>query len=308
MKTKTVAVIDVGTLKSKFEIREFDKDYKSKTIYKDKVLTVLGRDLDKNDNMIVEKAIVKTIDALNSFCTIMKEKHVDKYRAVTTEAIRKAKNSEEVLKRITQETGITLEEISQEEEAKIFFRSLSNDFPNETIASADIGGGSVQVVIGNGDQIFEIHNFKTGVYFLQENFSTTHHPTLMELENAKAYIKKELASLGQTKFKPTKLVYGSTNIIDFMQAMNLPLEELRKGSAHPYEVSLTDLFTLYEKIIQLSYEDRMPMFPEEPYYMWGADKALMNIFQISDYLSIKSVVPSNNNLSTGILLELAKSI
>ena len=67
------------------------------------------------------------------------------------------------------------------------------------------------------------------------------------------------------------------------------------------------LHPLYEKIIALSYEDRMPMYPEEPYYMWAADKALMNIFQICEYLKISKVIPSNNNISTAILYDLAKS-
>ena len=49
------AVIDVGTLKCKFEISEFSSDFDATTLYKDKQLTVLGRDLDKNDNQILER-------------------------------------------------------------------------------------------------------------------------------------------------------------------------------------------------------------------------------------------------------------
>ena len=42
------AVIDVGTLKSKFEVREFDESLNSFVIDCQKELTVLGRDLDKS--------------------------------------------------------------------------------------------------------------------------------------------------------------------------------------------------------------------------------------------------------------------
>ena len=48
----------------------------------------------------------------------------------------------------------------------------------------------------------------------------------------------------------------------------------------------------------------MPMYPEEPYYMWAADKALMNVFTIAEYLKIEEIVPSNNNISTGLFLSL----
>ncbi|MCX6808155.1 MAG: hypothetical protein NTW50_00615 [Candidatus Berkelbacteria bacterium] len=47
------------------------------------------------------------------------------------------------------------------------------------------------------------------------------------------------------------------------------------------------------------------MYPAEPYYMWAADKALMNVFQICDYLKIKKIVPTNNNISTAILYDLS---
>ncbi|MCS7091742.1 MAG: hypothetical protein NZM26_00100 [Patescibacteria group bacterium] len=54
------AVIDVGTLKSKFKVWEFDKNYSSKTLAREKELTVLGRDLDKTDGLIIRKAIDTT--------------------------------------------------------------------------------------------------------------------------------------------------------------------------------------------------------------------------------------------------------
>ncbi len=309
MNKKTVAVIDVGTLKSKLHIAEFDiaNPHNLKTIYKDKQLTVLGRDLDKTNEMIVKKVTNKTVAALKEFKEKMDSYGVVSYKAVTTEAIRKAKNSTQVLKQIKDQTDISLEVLTQEEEAEIYFRSVSSDFDNKLIATADIGGGSVQVVIGRGEEIYEIHKFKTGTYFLQENFSKTHHPTLEELNNAKKYIKKELSTLVESKYKPEMLVYGSTNIIDFMKAMNIKLYEINKlESKHPFKVNLSDLFGLYEKIVALSYEDRMPMYPQEPYYMWAADKALMNIFQISEYLQVKTIVPSNSNISMGLLFELAK--
>ena len=51
------AVIDVGTLKSKFEVREFDNSLRSCVLCREKELTVLGRDLDKTGGMIIRKAI-----------------------------------------------------------------------------------------------------------------------------------------------------------------------------------------------------------------------------------------------------------
>ena len=302
------AVIDVGTLKSKFEVREFDKNYSSKTLCREKELTVLGRDLDKTDGLIIRKAIDTTVEALGKFMKQIDEFGVHNYKAVTTEAIRKAKNAKEVLKEIKNKTGVSLEVLSHDDEARIYFNSVSKDFPEKTIAVSDIGGGSVQVVIGKDNKIYETHLFKTGTYFMQETLSKTHHPTKKELENAKKYVKNEMKTLAKTKLRPELLVYGTTNIIDFLKAMSVKLDKNNGASDHPLQTQLKRLYPLYERIIALPYEERMPMFPTEPYYMWSAENALINIFQISEFLGTNIIVPSNNNISSGILYELAKEV
>lgn len=145
------AVIDVGTLKSKFEVREFSYLFKSKVLSREKELTVLGRDLDKTNGEIIRKSIENTVEALIKFKNMMNKLKVDKYRAVTTEAIRKAKNSKQVLEEIKERTGILLEVLDHKNEAEIYFHSVSKDFPGKVIAVSDIGGGSVQVVIGKDE-------------------------------------------------------------------------------------------------------------------------------------------------------------
>ena len=307
MTKNNIAVIDVGTLKSKFEICQFDRAMNGKTLYKDKKLTVLGRDLDKTGNRIVDESIKSTIEALNEFKIKMVEYNVAKYRAVATEAIRRAINATDVLKQIKEGTGIELETLSHEDEAKILFRSISMDFPDKLIAVTDIGGGSVQVVIGINNTIKEVHLFKTGTYYLQEEFSTSHHPNTTELKNTMDYIKQALVILGESKYHPDLLVYGTTNIISFLKAMNIAMTKDKSSGAHPFSIDVSVLRPLYNRIIALSYEERMPMYPEEPYYMWAADKAIMNVLQICDYLNINKVVPSNNNISTAILYELAQT-
>jgi len=309
MSSVTTAVIDVGTLKAKFEVCTFDSNFTPQTLYKDKKLTVLGRDLEKNGNFIIEKSVKSTIEALKEYSKKICQHNVSVYKAVTTEAIRTAKNSEEVLNRIERETDIRLEKIGQEEEASIYFHSVSKDFPGQIIAVSDIGGGSVQVVIGKDQDIYSIHSFKTGTYFLQEKFSKSHpkhHPSKAELEQVKQYIKENLNELRNIKYKPELLVYGSSNIIDFLKVMNIKLVSRNKGSTlHPYRTCVENLIPAYEKIIKYNYEDRMPMYPEEPYYMWAADRALLNIFQIAENLAVTEVYPSNNNISSGLLYDLA---
>lgn len=301
------AVIDIGTLKIKFEICEFDSNFNFKTLYKEKYLTVLGRDLDKTNNMIIEKSVIKAINALKECKKKLEEYDVKLLKVVATDALRKAKNGDDVRKRIIDATGFTPQILSDREEGEIFFKALTKDFTDKTLCAVDVGGGSVQVIIGNKQEILFNKSFKTGTYYMQENFSDSHHPTEKELENAKKYIAKEMRELRNIKLNIDKVVYGSTNIIDFFKAMQIDMKNNKKYKDHPFSVNLERLKDLYEKIIAKSYEDRMEMFPAEPYYMWAADKALMNIFEVCKCLNVKNVIPTNYNISTGLHYLLALS-
>lgn len=306
MEKQKFALIDIGTLKIKFEIDEINKKLKRKIVYRTKELTVMGRDLPKTNGMIIEESIQKAINTLLVFKTVLEEHNVLHYKVIATEALRKAKNVNQVLSRIKGDTGFDVEIITANEEASILFESISRDFPNKTIAVVDVGGGSVQVIIGKDNEIFEIYPFKAGTYFMQEEFYLTHNPTLKEYQNAKAFLKKEFITLKKSKYKPEYIVYGTTNILDFMRAMNIPLEKLSSSGFHQYKTDIKNLSPVYDRIKKLSYEDRMPLYPEEPYYMWSADNAILIIAQISKYLDCKEIVPSNNNTSIGMLENLAK--
>lgn len=126
MKSKTTAVIDIGSLKAKFEIRTFDSKMNSKVLYKDLKRTVLLKDLHKNGNYIIEQSIVDTIDAINEYKEKMKKYKVNAFEAVTTEAFRKANNASDVLNRIEKETGIKLKILDSRTEGEILFRSISS--------------------------------------------------------------------------------------------------------------------------------------------------------------------------------------
>ncbi len=301
------AIIDIGTLKTKFVIAEFDKDLKRKILYKDKKLTVIGRDLDKTDNIIIQKSIDKQVEALKEFMAKIRKYKVKAYRVIGTEALRRAKNSKGVLSIIEKITKQPTDLLTHEDEAKIYFNVIANDLDGD-LAVADIGGGSVQLTIGNKDSIASMHLLKTGVYYLQEKFGQSHLPTKQDQDDAWAYVRSEVSKLKLNKNKKIKFVYGSTNIIDFFKETGIKLKKVDHTVEHPYKSATAELLKLYHKLMPYTYEERMEFFPSEPYYMWGADKAIMNVVALCEALGVNDVIPSNMNISDGLLLDLVKKV
>lgn len=302
---RTVAIIDIGTLKTKFVIARFDDDFGREVLYRDKKLTVIGRDLDKTNNTITQGSIDKQVEALVEFMEKIREFKVDSYRVVGTEALRRANNSDEVCKIIEEIVKLPVDILSHEEEARIYFGAIASDIPGD-VAVIDVGGGSVQLAIGDKSTISYTHLLKTGTYYIHEKFGKSHLLTAEGQKAAWDYVRNEVDRLNLKQNSGLSVVYGSTCIIDFFTETGIAMHKADRGKFHPYKAKLGDIMKLYDKLMPLTYEQRMELFPSEPYFMWGADKAIMNVVALCEQLGVDEVVPSNMNISDGLLLELAK--
>ncbi|WP_457605279.1 Ppx/GppA phosphatase family protein [Nitratifractor sp.] len=93
-------------------------------------------------------------------------------RAVTTEALRRAENRAEVLKRIEEETGICFELISGEEEARLTLLAVETRLRllgerTDSFILVDIGGGSTELIFHYADEVFS-RSFPLGIVTLSQ--------------------------------------------------------------------------------------------------------------------------------------------
>lgn len=228
---------------------------------------------------------------------------------VSTHAMRKAKNREEIISIIKKETGFDVKNISQEEEADLFFKGVISDFHNEKdYAIVDVGGGSVQILIGNKNELKKSLLIQTGAQFLHEKFTNNPHceesfTTEENLEKARRYIIEQLLPLKGIGNLP--IIYGSSNIIDLMKAMNIPLEENQNSMTHPYITYAKYLDDFIKRIIPFNYKQREQKFIFQKGYMWGIDKAFLNVVTMSELFPSSYIIPSNANIAWGLIYKLS---
>lgn len=94
-----------------------------------------------------DQAMQRTLDALRVCASKIRRRGATEVRAVATEACRRADNCQSFLTQVRQETGIDLEIISQDEEARLAICGcaplIDPDVPD--ILLFDIGGGSTEI-------------------------------------------------------------------------------------------------------------------------------------------------------------------
>lgn len=101
-----------------------------------------------NAGRLSPEAMTRTIDALRVCARKIRRGAVTGARSVATEACRQAENCDEFLGRVTAETGLVIETISSEEEARLVLQGclpLFEAAPSYGLVF-DIGGGSTEVV------------------------------------------------------------------------------------------------------------------------------------------------------------------
>jgi exopolyphosphatase / guanosine-5'-triphosphate,3'-diphosphate pyrophosphatase len=107
----------------------------------------LGTGLEST-GMLSYRPMQRTLQALR-ICRSKLERHnIAKMRLVATEACRRARNSREFLRRAQAETGLRLDIITAEEEARLAVVSCASLVAADTeqLLVIDIGGGSTELV------------------------------------------------------------------------------------------------------------------------------------------------------------------
>lgn len=137
--------------------------------------TRLGEGLD-GSGRLSDAAITRTLEALTCCAKRLKRHHGVHLRAVATEACRKAANSDLFIARVHAETGIVMNVIGPEEEARLAAtgcRALFDPARNHALVF-DIGGGSTEFAHVRQDKpgapltIIKLHSVPVGVVSLTE--------------------------------------------------------------------------------------------------------------------------------------------
>ena len=209
------AVIDLGT--NTFNLLIGDTKQKEKGILVSLEEPVMLGKGGIQDNRIMPEAFERAFNVLEKFKTVLNQYQIKSISAFATSAIRNALNGADFINQVYEKFQIQIESISGDLEAEYIYYGVRNsfDFLNHTYLIMDIGGGSVEFIIGNKEQYYWKQSFEVGAIRLHERFKK-HDPILSsEILEIKTYLSEKLTPLlDQIKQYPLKGLIGlclSTN-------------------------------------------------------------------------------------------------
>jgi exopolyphosphatase / guanosine-5'-triphosphate,3'-diphosphate pyrophosphatase len=210
-----IGIIDMGTNTFHLLIAEKRDDHYV-IVHRERIASKIGVG-GINNGMITPEGVERAMQALKDFKKVMDEWRVFKATAFGTSALRNAKNGNELIEKIKKEIGIEAKIISGNEEAEYIYKGVRAAVPlgKEKSLIVDIGGGSVEFVIGNEKEIFWKQSFEIGGQRLLEFFHR-HDPILKEeVDQVYDFLDKALKPLlAQLNIHQPYTLVGSSGTFD----------------------------------------------------------------------------------------------
>lgn len=186
-------------------------------------LVRLGEGVDATDEF-APAAVARTLAALDEYARELAELEVQRVRFVATSAARDARNTAEFLTGVTERLGVAGEIISGAEEAWLSFTGALSGVaaPPNPVLVTDIGGGSTELVLGNGEGVEQAVSLEIGSVRLRERFLNGDPPDSRQIADAVAYVDDQLAAAG-IDLAAARSWIGVAGTVTSMAAVHLEL-------------------------------------------------------------------------------------
>lgn len=183
---RRIAAIDIGTNSIHMIVAELrDGGYRVIDREKDAVQLGLGS---LDGAPLTPEAIDRGIESLERMKKIAERRHAKEIIAVATSAVREAPNKREFLRRVPLHVRV----ISGTEEAELIYRAVRSavELQNETALCIDVGGGSVEIIVGRSTDIHFAHSAPLGALRLAQRFSLTDFAENADMDRCRRFVRK----------------------------------------------------------------------------------------------------------------------
>jgi exopolyphosphatase/guanosine-5'-triphosphate,3'-diphosphate pyrophosphatase len=254
-----IAAIDIGTNSIHMVIAEARGSSAFDVVDREREVTQIGRG-SFAAGRLRRDAMQRTIEALTRFARLARRHQVDRILCTATAAVREARNGGEFLKAARLASGVSPRVIPTDEEGRLIYLAVKSalQLGEEPSLIVDIGGGSVQLVVGTRDRCLRTFSAPLGALRLTEQWIRSDPPARRDLARLRRRARQRLEEVlpAIRALKPVQ-VYGSTGSIHAVAQIAHALETgapLQHLNGHVLAAASLD--RLVSRIVRMSQEER----------------------------------------------------
>ncbi|MDA8172601.1 MAG: hypothetical protein M0Z48_12325 [Nitrospiraceae bacterium] len=242
------------------------------------------------------RSMERTLHALKRYRRMLSSYRLSGLRAVGTSALREAANAGSFVERVLKETGIRLETITHDEEARLSAKGVMGflDLPRAFIL--DIGGGSTEWMLTEDETLLRSGSVPVGVVKLAGK-----NKDAMQGEIGAAALRLK-ESVWPLPAGVSFVITGGTASTG--ASIDLGLARYEHEKVHGHEIGFERLLEIYRLLASLPLEKRRRVAGLEPDRADLIIPGLGLIIKIMGALGLNRVIASDTGLPEGLILEL----
>lgn len=193
-----------------------------------------------------EEAMSRALDVIRTLVTLARNKGFDRIEAVATSAVREARNGGTFIGVVAEQTGLTVRVISGIEEARLIFLGVQHGIAltDDPVLVVDVGGGSVEVMVGTREALLYAKSLKLGAIRLVDQYLKKTPPSAVMLQQLEEDVTLQLKSaLEKCKVKQFASVIATSGMagnlaeIVHLRRTERPLLQLNLATVTQKEIS-----------------------------------------------------------------------
>jgi exopolyphosphatase / guanosine-5'-triphosphate,3'-diphosphate pyrophosphatase len=298
-----LATIDIGTNTTLLLVAEANGGTIS--VLEDRAeITRLGRGIGK-DGGLGQEGIDRTLAALSGYAALARV-HEAPIFAIGTEALRRAPNAADFLRRAAALLDTPVEVIRGEREAALTFLAAKLSFPEaaaQTMMVLDIGGGSTEVIVARRGAIELCRSLPLGSVRLTERHLHHDPPLGPEIDAVRAEIVGHLAQVPFPRQADQPCLVGVAGTVTSLAAMVQNLRSYDPALVHGYRLTLPALEQQIVRLRTSTQEEREAMAGLDPRRADVILSGALILSEIARRLGAADVLVSDRGIRWGLLYE-----
>lgn len=262
-----MAAIDCGTNSIRLLIADRNGD-RLTDLHREMRIVRLGQGVDATGEFDPD-ALARTRSALADYADLLREFGVDKVRMVATSATRDAANRDEFFAMTAEVLGAAVpgavaEVITGTEEAALSFAGAVGELDQAAapFVVVDLGGGSTEVVLGDGTGVRAGFSADIGCVRMTERCLHSDPPTAEEVAEARAVVRDRLAeALAAVPVDQARTWVGVAGTFTTIAALAHRLPAYDSQAIHLSRVRFGDLLEVCGQLIAMTRAQRAALGP-----------------------------------------------
>ena len=300
-----LAALDVGTNSTRLLVADVEGGAIVATQAREMVITRLGKGVDRTGRFD-PAALARTLEVLAGYAETCRRLGAGRRRLVATSATRDAADRQVFLDGVRDLLGVEAEVLTGRAEAAAAYRGATSGLDDRRTLVVDIGGGSTELILGDGATARAMISLDIGCVRLFERHLHHDPPTAAEVAALGADGAGHLARVAEVldPAAATRVV-GVAGTVTTVTALAIGLDTYDPRRIHHQTVAAAEITAVAGKLAAMTVAGRaaLPVMVRGREDVIAAGALLLD--ELVQRFDISQVMASETDILDGVLLELA---